>query len=151
LFRGVSTVNLDAKGRFAIPIRYRDRLVEQCASQLVITVDKDGCLLVYPEPVWILIEKKLKDLPSFNEAARILQRLYIGHAHEVEMDGQGRVLLPPKLRAFARLDKKIAVVGQGERLEIWDEETWDKKRDDWLENVDLSDLNLPPELQSLSI
>ena len=151
MFRGVSTVNLDAKGRFAIPTKYRDRLVEQCASQLVITVDKDGCLLVYPEPVWIEIEKKLKDLPSFNKATRILQRLYIGHAHEVEMDGQGRVLLPPKLREFAKLDKKIAVVGQGERLEIWDEETWDQQRDDWLQDVDLSDLSLPPELQSLSI
>ena len=151
MFRGVSTVNLDAKGRFAIPSKYRERLVEQCASQLVITVDTDGCLLVYPEPVWLVIEKKLKDLPSFNKAARILQRLYIGYASEVEMDAQGRVLLSPKLREYAELDKKIAIVGQGDRLEIWDEETWDKRRDEWLRDTDLSDLNLPPELQSLSI
>jgi MraZ protein len=151
LFRGVSTVNLDTKGRFAIPSKYRDRLVEQCASQLVITVDTDGCLLVYPEPVWLEIEKKLKALPSFNKAARILQRLYIGYASEVEMDAQGRVLLSPKLREYAELDKKIAVVGQGDRLEIWDEETWDRRRDEWLQETDLSDLNLPPELQSLSI
>ncbi|MEN8179042.1 MAG: division/cell wall cluster transcriptional repressor MraZ [Pseudomonadota bacterium] len=151
MFRGISTLNLDAKGRFAIPTKYRERLVESCASQLVITVDKDRCLLIYPEPVWVEMEKKLKALPSFNKATRILQRLYIGHAHEVEMDGQGRVLLPPSLRSFAGLEKRVALVGQGERFELWNEDVWDKQRDDWLENVDLDDLDLPPELASLSI
>jgi MraZ protein len=150
-FRGVSTINLDAKGRFAIPTKYRDRLVDLCASQLVITVDKDRCLLIYPEPTWIEIEKKINDLPSFNNATRILKRLYVGHAHEVEMDGQGRVLLPPKLREFAGLAKKVALVGQGEHLELWDEERWDQQRDDWLVNVNFDELELPPELQSLTI
>lgn len=150
-FRGVSTLNLDTKGRFAIPTKYRDRLVDLCASQLVITVDKDRCLLIYPEPTWIEIEKKINDLPSFNNATRILKRLYVGHAHEVEMDGQGRVLLPPKLREFAGLAKKVALVGQGEHLELWDEERWDQQRDDWLVNVNFDELELPPELQSLTI
>lgn len=150
-FRGVSTLNLDTKGRFAIPTKYRDRLVDLCASQLVITVDKDRCLLIYPEPTWIEIEKKINDLPSFNNATRILKRLYVGHAHEVEMDGQGRVLLPPKLRDFAGLAKKVALVGQGEHLELWDEERWDQQRDDWLLNVNFDELELPPELQSLTI
>lgn len=151
MFRGVSTVNLDTKGRFAIPTKYRDRLLESCASQLVITVDKDRCLLIYPEPTWIEIEKKINDLPTFNQATRILKRLYVGHAHEVEMDGQGRVLLPPKLRDFAGLSKKLALVGQGEHMELWDEEVWDRQRDDWLENVNFDELELPPELQSLTI
>jgi MraZ protein len=151
VFRGVSTLNLDSKGRFAIPTKYRDRLVESCASQLVITVDKDRCLLIYPEPVWVEMEKKLMGLPSFNKATRNLQRLYIGHAHEVEMDSQGRVLLPSNLREFAGLEKKVALVGQGERFELWDEEVWSHRRDDWLQNVDLDDLELPPELDSLSI
>jgi len=150
-FRGVSTLNLDTKGRFAIPTKYRDRLVELCASQLVITVDKDRCLLIYPEPTWVEIEKKINDLPTFNNATRILKRLYVGHAHEVEMDGQGRVLLPPKLRNFAGLAKKVALVGQGEHLELWDEERWDQQRDDWLSNVNFDELELPPELQSLTI
>ena len=151
MFRGASSLNLDAKGRFAIPTKYRERIVESCESQLVVTVDKDGCLLIYPEPVWIEMEKKLKALPSFNKAARILQRLYIGHASEVEMDAQGRVLLPPTLRRFAGLEKQVALIGQGEHFELWDQEVWDRQRDDWLENVDLDDLDLPPELQSLSI
>jgi len=151
LFRGVTTLNLDTKGRFAIPTKYRERIQESCASQLVVTVDKDRCLLIYPEPAWTKMEDKLNALPSFNKATRILQRLYIGHASEVEMDGQGRVLLPPKLREFAGLEKKVALVGQGERFELWNEEVWDRQRDDWLENVDLDDLDLPPELASLSI
>jgi MraZ protein len=150
-FRGVSTLNLDAKGRFAILTKYRDRLVDLCDSQLVVTVDKDRCLLIYPEPTWVEIEKKINDLPSFNNATRILKRLYVGHANEVEMDTQGRVLLPPKLREFAGLAKKVALVGQGEHMELWDEERWDQQRDEWLDSADFDQLELPPELQSLTI
>jgi MraZ protein len=151
LFRGVSSLNLDAKGRIAIPTRYRDQLVAVCASELVITVDKDHCLLIYPKPIWLEIEEKLKALPSFNEAARNLQRLYIGNAHEIEMDGQGRILLPQELRRFAGLEKKVALVGQINKFELWDEETWHARQEAWLQKVDMSNLDLPPEVESLSI
>lgn len=151
MFRGVSSLNLDAKGRIAIPTRYRDRLVESCDSQLVITVDKDRCLLIYPQPVWLEIEAKLKALPSFNEASRNLQRLYIGNAHDIEMDGQGRILLPQELRKFANLDKKVALVGQIDKFELWDEETWNARQDAWLQKIDLNNLELPPDFQSISI
>lgn len=151
LFRGVTTLNLDAKGRMAIPARHRDRIRETCASQLVVTVDKDRCLLLYPAPEWALIERKLEELPSFNKSARKLQRLYIGHAHEVEMDGQGRILLPPELRRFAGLDRRITLVGQGKKFELWDEETWNGKVDDWFDDVDLDSDDLPDEFGSLSI
>jgi MraZ protein len=135
----------------AIPTRYRDALRECCDSRLVITVDKDRCLLLYPEPEWAEIERKLDALPSFNKAARMLQRLYIGHAHEVEVDGQGRISLPPELRAFAGLDKRVAFVGQGKKFELWNEETWNGKRDEWFGQVDMEELDLPAELGSLSI
>jgi MraZ protein len=151
LFRGVSSLNLDAKGRFAIPTRYRERLQDSCASRLVITVDKDRCLLIYPQPVWLEIEEKLKKLPSFDEAARNLQRLYIGNAHEIEMDGQGRVLLPQELRRFANLDKKVALVGQINKFELWDEDTWNARQDAWLEKIDLNALELPDDFKSISI
>ena len=98
MFRGVSFLNLDAKGRLAIPARYRDRLQSSCESHLVVTIDRDHCLLIYPLPTWIEVERKLDQLPSFNEQTRALQRLYIGHAQEIDMDSQGRVLLPPGLR-----------------------------------------------------
>ncbi len=151
MFRGVNTLNLDAKGRMAIPTRYRDRLRDICASQLVITVDKDHCLLLYPEPEWAEIERKLDSLPSFNKAARVLQRLYIGHAQELEMDGQGRILVPPELRKFANLDRRIALVGQGKKFELWDEATWTGNRDVWLDEVDLENLELPGDMETLSI
>jgi MraZ protein len=151
VFRGVTALNLDTKGRMAIPTRHRERLRECCASQLVITVDTDRCLLLYPAPEWAEIEAKLEALPSFNKAARTLQRLYIGHAHEVEMDGQGRILLPPELRKFANLDKRVALVGQGKKFELWDEETWNGKREVWLDEVDLDQIELPPGMESLSI
>lgn len=151
MFRGVNKLNLDAKGRLAVPTRYRERLQERCASELVVTIDRDHCLLIYPLPEWQEIERKLMKLPSFNKAARNLQRLLVGHATEVEMDGQGRVLLPPALRDFARLDKHVVLIGQGNKFELWDEERWNSQRDGWLDEVDLNNLDLPAEFDTFSI
>jgi len=151
LFRGAYVLNLDAKGRLAIPARVRERLQSCCDSRLVVTVDRDRCLLIYPEPTWIEIERQLEKLPSFNPETRKLQRLYIGNAQEVGMDGQGRVLLPPVLRRFASLDKRVALVGQGKKFELWDEETWQSNCDEWLNDVNLSQLESAPDIASLSI
>lgn len=151
LFRGVNRLNLDAKGRLAVPTRYRDRLRDCCASELVITVDTDHCLLIYPLPEWQEIERKLMKLPSFNKAARRLQRLLVGHATELEMDAQGRVLLPPPLRDFAGLEKHAVLIGQGNKFELWDETRWNEQRDGWLEEADMESLDLPADLETLSI
>ena len=151
MFRGVSILNLDAKGRLAIPSRYRDQLQTCCASRLVITIDSDRCLLIYPEPNWKEIEHKLEKLPSFNSTARKLQRLYIGHAHDTEMDAQGRIQLTPELRKFAGLDKRVALVGQSNKFELWDEDAWTTRRDGWLDEDDLAHLESSPEFASLSI
>ncbi|MCB1867362.1 MAG: division/cell wall cluster transcriptional repressor MraZ [Gammaproteobacteria bacterium] len=150
MFRGINRINLDAKGRLAIPTRYRERLQEYCASELVVTVDPDRCLLIYPLPDWNEIEQRLMKLPTFDESARILQRLLVGHATEVEMDGQGRVLLPTPLREFARLEKQTVMIGQGARFELWDEVRWTAKQEAWLEKVDLEQLK-SPELGTLVI
>ena len=151
MFRGVSTLSLDAKGRLAMPARYREQLQDCCAAHLVVTIDTDRCLLIYPEPNWREIERKLEKLPSFNPTARKLQRLYIGHAHEVDMDSQGRVQLPPELRQFASLDKRVALIGQSNKFELWDEDTWVARRDQWLNEEDLAELESSPEFASLSI
>lgn len=151
MFRGVTSLNLDAKGRMAIPARYRELLQSSCNAQLVVTADKDRCLLLYPAPEWLVIEERLRNLPTFNEQTRNLQRLYIGHAQDVEMDAQGRILLSAELRSFASLERRVALVGQGRRFEVWDEETWNRKRDEWLDRVDLGQMQLPAELGSLSI
>ncbi len=150
MFRGVSTLNLDAKGRMAMPSKYRDRLQSLCEGQLVVTVDRDHCLLLYPLPEWEVLERKLVKLPSLNKQARRLQRLLIGHATEMELDGNGRILLPPPLREFAELDKRIVLIGQGNKFEIWNEAQWGERRDGWLNEVD-GDEDLPGELESLSL
>lgn len=150
MFRGVSTLNLDAKGRLAIPTKYREQLVTHCNGQMVVTVDRDHCLLLYPLPEWEEIERKLVKLPSFNAQARRLQRLLIGHATECELDGSGRILLPPPLREFASLDKAVVLIGQGHRFEVWDESTWQARRTEWLAAPD-GEGEMPDELGSLSL
>jgi len=150
VFRGVNALNLDAKGRMAMPAKYRDRLQEACSGQLIITVDRDHCLLLYPLPEWEVIERKLVKLPSFNPQARRLQRLLIGHATEVELDGAGRILLPPPLREFAELDKRVVLIGQGNKFELWNETNWDERREQWLAK-DEDEGPLPAELESLSL
>ena len=121
MFRGATKVTLDAKGRFAIPTRYRERLVARCDGQLVVTVDRDYCLLIYPLPDWEEIERKLIRLPSLNKQARRLQRLMVGYASELDLDGHGRILLPRELRDFAVLQRQAILIGQGNKSELWDE------------------------------
>jgi MraZ protein len=149
VFRGATQITVDAKGRLAIPTRYRERIAARCGGQLVVTVDKDYCLLVYPFPDWEDIEQKLIALPSLNKQARRLQRLMVGYATEIEMDGHGRILLPRELREFAGLGKQAILLGQGNKFELWDEERWNEKRDAWLNDED--DMDLPSELESLSL
>jgi MraZ protein len=153
MFRGVNALNLDSKGRLAIPTRYREELVRTANGRVVITVnpvDRDHCLLLYPLPEWEEIERKLVRLPSFNEHARRMQRVFLGHATECELDGNGRVLLPPPLRTYAKLDKAVVLVGQGNRFEIWDEATWNSRRGEWLA-AGVGGGNVPPEIESLSL
>jgi MraZ protein len=125
MFRGANKLTLDAKGRMVMPTRYRDRLQEICGGKLVITVDKDQCLMLYPVPRWEEIERRLMALPSLNPQARRLQRLMVGHATDLELDAHGRLLLPQKLREFAMLTRDAILIGQGERFELWDEARWD--------------------------
>lgn len=136
MLRGANAINLDAKGRMAMPSRYREQLQESCEGQVVVTVDRDRHLLLYPMPEWERVERKLLELPSFNKQARRLQRLLMGHATECELDGSGRIVLPPLLREFAGIEKRIVMIGQGNKFEIWDEARWNELRDEYLEEDD---------------
>ncbi|GMR20756.1 MAG: division/cell wall cluster transcriptional repressor MraZ [Gammaproteobacteria bacterium] len=152
MLRGVNTLNLDSKGRMAMPTKYRDRLHKRCEGAMVLTVDSvESCLLLYPLPDWEDIERKLVKLPSLNRQARRIQRLLIGHATECELDASGRILLITPLREFAFLQKSIVLIGQGNKFEIWSEETWNTRRSEWLEMNDDDNEGLPPELVSLSL
>jgi len=149
VFRGATKITLDAKGRLAIPTRYRERLAARCDGQLIATVDRDHCLLIYPLPDWEEIERKLMRLPSLHKLARQMQRIMVGYATEVDIDGHGRILLSRELRDFAGLDRQAILIGQGNKFELWDEERWNGKRDEWLATDD--DGDLPPDLESLSL
>jgi MraZ protein len=152
MFRGINSVLLDAKGRMAMPARCRDQLQQGQVSQLVVTIDTESpCLLLYPMPEWEAIEQKLQTLPSFNKAARRIQRLLIGHATDLEMDGSGRLLLPPLLRTYAKLDKCVMLVGQGKKFEVWDEQQWHTHRSGWLAEEAKPTDDLPDEMRSLSL
>jgi len=147
LFRGTSSLNLDDKGRLTIPTKYRAELQESCDRQMVVTVGlneravrEQGCLWLYPLPEWEKVEQTVSKLPNFNKAAENLRRYFIGSATECDMDAQGRLLLPEKLRKLANMDKKIVLVGQLARFEIWQEETWDAKENEWLQTESADDL-----------
>ncbi|HVV69423.1 MAG TPA: division/cell wall cluster transcriptional repressor MraZ [Gammaproteobacteria bacterium] len=151
MFRGINLIQLDAKGRMAMPARYRTRLQDLAQGRLIVTIDtQEACLLLYPLPEWELIEQKIEALPSFHKAARRIQRLLIGHATELELDSNGRILLPPLLREYAALDKQVMLVGQGKKFEIWSETGWQQEREEWL-TEETTDESLPPELQTLSL
>jgi MraZ protein len=150
MFRGANKLTLDVKGRMVMPTRYRDRLQERCGGKLVITVDKDQCLLIYPMPDWEEIERKLMSLPTLHPQTRRLQRLMVGHATDLEIDGHGRLLLPPNLREFAGLTRDAMLIGQGSRFELWDEKRWNERRDEWLAS-ETDGADLPTGLETLSL
>ncbi len=150
MFRGANKVTLDTKGRLAMPSRYRERIRELSQGRLVVTVDRDQCLLIYPTPDWEEIERKLMQLPSLQPQARRLQRLMVGHATDVELDAHGRVLLSPKLREFAGLSRAGVLIGQGNRFELWEEERWKAREEEWLQGEE-AEAGLPEELETFSL
>ena len=150
MFRGINPLTLDAKGRLAIPTKYRERLQSESGGQLVVTVDRERCLLLYTLPEWEEIERRLLRLPTLNPKVRRLQGLLIGHATDIELDGHGRVLLPQVLREIASIERKAVLIGQGNKFELWDEQTWSDRRDRWLAEEDADDTELAGDLGTLA-
>jgi MraZ protein len=149
MLRGATKVTLDAKGRLAIPVRYRERLLSRAEGHLVVTIDDERCLVIYPLPDWEEIERKLTRLPALEPGARRLRGLMLGHATELDMDSHGRILLTRELRDVAGLDRQAMLIGQGNKFELWDEERWNKRRDEWLEKKAGDQAGLSQELESL--
>jgi len=148
MFQGAAQLNLDSKGRLAIPSRHRDMLLAQCAGQLVLTADADGCLLFYPQPEWEPIRDKLLKLSALNPRIRALQRRLIGYAEEVVMDAAGRVLISSALRNYAALDKRVMLIGQGNKFELWDEAKWTTQQE---AELSFGYGELPPELEGFTL
>ncbi|MFZ1853262.1 MAG: division/cell wall cluster transcriptional repressor MraZ [Nitrosomonas sp.] len=146
MFRGVAQLNLDAKGRMAIPAKYRDEILSFGYEKVVVTADPSKCLLIYPMPAWEPIEQKFNNL-GLDERSRNLQRLIIGMASDVDMDGTGRILIPAPLREFAGLNKEVALVGQGAKFELWDAAQWKFR----ITNTTFDGGDIPPELKGFSL
>ena len=132
MFRGIHNINLDAKGRLAIPTKYRAAINDQSSGNMIITVDPgEKCLLLYPLSSWNDIEKQINDLPAFQKNSRRVQRLLVGHAEDIQMDKAGRILISQPLRSIAELSKKITMIGQGKKFEIWGNNIWENKISKW--------------------
>ncbi|HBZ15043.1 MAG TPA: cell division/cell wall cluster transcriptional repressor MraZ [Pantoea sp.] len=152
MFRGATLVNLDSKGRLAVPTRYRELLVAESQGQMVCTIDlHQSCLLLYTLPEWEIIEKKLSRLSSMNPSERRVQRLLLGHASECQMDNAGRLLLANTLRQHAGLSKEVMLVGQFNKFELWDEQTWYQQVKDDIDTEQSAQEPLSERLQDLSL
>jgi MraZ protein len=148
VFRGVTQLALDNKGRLAIPAKHRETLAARDAGHLVLTADPGHCLLLYPLSEWEPIQQRLMSLSSFNEKLRSLQRLLVGHADDVVLDAAGRILVPPALRQYAALDRRVILVGQGNKFELWDDAKWQEQT---ARAIRFPDGGLPPELDGFSL
>ena len=135
MLRGATELSLDAKGRMALPAPERERIrVVYGSGEMILTINfQERCLWLYPLEEWDRIEKTLTSLSSLNKNIVRMKRLLLGHAKDCSLDGQGRIALPPFLREYASLGKKIVLMGQGNKYEIWDAETFNRLRDSWIE------------------
>ena len=148
MFRGATSLNLDAKNRLAVPTKHREALQLECAGNLVLTAHPHRCLLLYPQAAWEPIQTKMMALSSFDKQSSALQRLLVGFAEDIVLDGAGRILISPVLREFAGLDKAVMLVGQGSHFELWDMATWRQQLAQVLEGNDLA---MPAELEGFSL
>jgi MraZ protein len=151
VYRGANLLTVDPKGRVAMPARYRQSLLETSGGQMVITANFERCLLLYPLPTWLEIERKLLALPDVHAQSAGLKRLLVGHATEVEMDKQGRLLLPPVLRDYAQLSREVMLVGRINGFELWDEAAWNAQRDQFLATTRDGNFQLPDGFGGLTL
>ncbi len=131
MFRGSCLLTVDDKGRIAVPARFRDPLARQGDGLVVATMYHDRGIAIYPMPVWEELEARLQELPSGDSANRALQEMILGHADERRLDGQGRLLLAPSLRRYAKLEREAELIGQGHKLVLWSTQTEEQRYDNW--------------------
>lgn len=124
VFQGASSLSLDAKGRLSVPTRHRDVLSATAGGQLTITKHPHGCLMVFPRPEWEKFRERIAALPM---SAQWWKRVFLGNAMDVEMDGTGRILVSPELRAATGIARDTLLLGMGNHFELWDKATYEAK------------------------
>ncbi|MSP86002.1 MAG: transcriptional regulator MraZ [Methylotenera sp.] len=148
MFRGATSLSLDVKNRLAVPTKHREALQLQCAGNLVLTAHPHRCLLLYPQASWEPIQAKMMALSSFDKQSSALQRLLVGFAEDISLDGAGRMLISPVLREFAALDKEVMLVGQGSHFELWSMDAWRAQLAQVMQDEHLA---MPAELEGFSL
>ena len=148
MFRGATSLSLDAKGRLAVPTKHREALQLECAGSLVLTAHPHRCLLLYPQPAWEPIQEKMMALSSFDKRSSALQRLLVGFAEDLSLDSAGRLLVSPVLRDFAGLDKEVMLVGQGSHFELWSMAAWRAQLEQVMQDESFA---MPAELEGFSL
>ena len=123
MFMGEYNHTVDPKGRLIVPSKFR----EQLGSEFVVTKGLDGCLFVYPAEEWHNIEDKFRNISMTSKDARKFSRFFFAGAAAVELDKQGRILLPPVLREYANLEGEAHIIGMDTNLEIWNTELWNEE------------------------
>lgn len=152
MFRGITKVSLDAKGRMALPARLREQMIDVCGGKVVLTIDmREKCLMLYPLPEWEKVQETLSGLSNVRSDIRTVQRLLIGHATDLDLDSQGRVLIPALLRDYALLGKKLILLGQGNKVEVWNEQQWQERLGDWLDSDVVHSLDDIDELTGFAV
>ena len=151
MFKGIHNLTIDAKGRMKMPMKYQKQNQEESGlTSVVLSIHPDdNCLVLYVADAWNELEKKIDALPSLNVFTKRLKRKLIGHATELDVDSNNRLLIPAPLRDYAKMDKKIILSGQGNNFEIWDELSWRQE----LEKLDelTAQEEMPEALIKLSI
>jgi MraZ protein len=128
MFRGSFEHNVDAKGRVSVPSKFRDIIAERFEGKLVLSIDLDRCVTVYPLEEWERVEEKIRSVPQMQQEVKDYMRFVFSSAAECELDRQGRILIPPALRERAGITKSVVVVGIINKIEVWDRATWDARR-----------------------
>ena len=157
MFRGSTQLALDGKGRLSIPAKYRERLMARCGGHVMLTADPtNGCLLLYPYPEWEEVEQQINALRGMDAFTRQLKMLVVGSAEELELDSAGRILVPPMLRKYAKLEKDVVLVGQNKNFALWSEPAWQALFEQAAQLPEMLDTamqngSLPEELKGFSL
>ena len=127
MFRGSSNHTIDPKGRIIIPARFRDTIRSNGGNGVMVTV-MDNCLFAFPYDAWYKLEEKIMTLPTTDAYMRRFRRVFIGEASKCNCDKQDRILIPPTLRQYAKLEKEIVLVGALKHFEIWNRDLWEAEK-----------------------
>jgi len=127
MFRGSYEHAVDAKGRVSVPSRFREIIADRYNGRLVLAMDYDRCLTVYPLEEWERLEEKIKTLSMMKQEVKDFRRFLLSSATECELDKQGRILIPPSHREHAGITKNVMLVGIIDKVEIWDAKAWEAR------------------------